>query len=134
MANDHDLDNEDESTPKKVDKSHQPAKNDTPKKAKRDERTLMPHHDDDEDDYYPEKNWRGGDSKYPPSWTLYEKMSKEEAQYKKGVPFQSCGKCSFYQSGHCKIIRGYISAEMRCRYYQEKYGAVVFSTIRVSRK
>jgi hypothetical protein len=109
-----------------------PKDSDTPTRSKKDERSLVDHDYDDDNDDHP---WRGGQTRYPPSWTLYEKMKKEEAQYQKGQPFHNCGKCSFYQSGHCQIVLGHISPEMGCRYFQQKYEAQVFFTgIRLKRK
>lgn len=121
MNDDYD---DDSTTPKKVDPSFQPPKNATPTNTKKDNRQLTPHgggvNDDEED---PEKNggpWRS-EYNFPPSSTLYEKMSKEDAGYRKGVPFENCGKCNYYQSGHCKVVRGYIEQSMVCKYFSEKY-------------
>lgn len=130
--NDKDLDNNDESLPSDMDETQQPERKATTVKNKKDERTLMPHKDDDGDEYDPKEAWRGGDSQYPPSWTLYEKMSKENAGYQKGAPFHNCGKCTYYQAGHCKIVRGYIAQSMGCKYFSEKYTPVTF-TMRMTR-
>ena len=124
----------DDSTPTDEDEDDQPDKKATPKKSKKDKRTLMPDYDNDGDEWDESENWRGGKYKYPPSSTLYEKMSKENAQYQVGVPFENCGKCTYYQSNHCKIVRGYIAQSMRCMYFQEKYEPQVITLTQISRK
>ena len=134
MKNDKDLDNNDESTPKKAQTPQQPESSITPTKGKKDNRTPVPKNDDDGDEYQPEENWRGGTSNYPPSYTLYEKMSKESAGYRQGMPFHNCGKCNYYQAGHCKIVRGYIAQSMGCKYYSEKYAPMSFAVVVSKRK
>jgi hypothetical protein len=124
MKNDKDLDNNDESSPKKAMRPHQPEPNVTPVKNKKDDRSTMPKKDDDGDEYKPEESFRGGSRNYPPSSTLYEKMSKENALYQQGAPFENCGKCNYYQPGHCKIVRGYIVQSMVCKYFSEKYAPI----------
>ena len=133
MKNDHDLDDNDESTPKKARQPQQPEPNITPTKGKKDNRTLVPQSDDDGDEYDAENGYRGGNHNYPPSSTLYEKMSKENAEYQKGVPFENCGKCTYYISGHCKVVRGYIEQNMVCKYFSEKYNSSSFG-IMISRR
>ena len=129
---DKDLDDtNDNTTPSKLDPKWQPEKNETTVKGPKDKRELRPINDHDGDEYEPEDEWRGPKTPYPPSWTLYSKMSKEEAGYQQGIPFSSCGKCNFYQSGACKVVRGHISPAMRCYYFQEKYQAMVFTPMRI---
>lgn len=108
---------DDDSTPTKVDTKAQPADSDTTVKGKKDTRSLMPSKKMEEEDSesYETRSF------YPPSWTRSEKMSKEEAEYKQGKPFHHCGKCTYYSDSHCRVVRGYISPSMGCRYFQEKY-------------
>ena len=125
MKSDNDLDNNDESTPKKSKTPQQPESTITPVKGKVDKRSTVPRKDDDGDEYYPDDSYRGYGRNFPPSSTLYEKMSKENAEYQKGVPFENCGKCNYYQAGHCKIVRGYIAQSMVCKYFSEKYSSMI---------
>ena len=126
MKNDKDLDNNDETTPKKSMKWQQPEKTVSTTKNNPDKRTTMVHKDDDGDEYTPDQAYRNyGD--YPPSYTLHEKMTKENALYQQGMPFENCGKCNFYIAGHCKIVRGYIAQGMVCKYFQEKYSPTAFA-------
>jgi hypothetical protein len=117
---DKDLDNPDPSTTKKASRPHQPSSDVTTTKGPKDERSTKPKKDNDGDEYEPEKSWRFSGS-YPPSWTSSEKMSKETAEYKQGMPFANCGKCTYYQSNHCKVVAGYIVQSMVCKYFAEKY-------------
>ena len=129
MAKEPDYDEHDMSTPTKVDQEAQYPNNETPTKGKRDKRELRPVRDYDSDDPPAEEMWRGGNFKYPPSWTMFEKMSKEEARYQNGAPFHNCGKCGFYSGNQCKVVRGFISPSMGCVYFQEKYGAMTFQAV-----
>ena len=133
MKDDNDLDNNDKSGTKKANHPHHPEKDATTVGNKKDDRSTMPKKDDDGDEYSPEDSWRSPGN-YPPSSTLYEKMSKENAQYMKGVPFENCGKCNYYQAGHCKIVRGYIEQSMVCKYFSEKYTATSFTMMISKRK
>jgi hypothetical protein len=130
MKTDNDLDNNDMSTPKKVQKNQQPESNITPTKGKRDNRSNVPKKDDDGDEYDAENSYRGYGKSFPPSSTLYEKMSKENAAYQQGAPFENCGKCNYYSAGHCKIVRGYIVPSMVCKYFSEKYSSISISVIK----
>lgn len=127
-------DTDDTSTPSKVDEEAQYPDNETPTKNKRDKRQLVPKHskDDQDDDA---DDWRGG-SDYPPSWTMYEKASKEVAAFRVGGPFHRCGLCSYYSGNSCKIVRGYVSPNMSCRFFQKKYEAADYSkvTMRINRR
>ena len=114
---------DDDTTPTHTDKKAQPKDSDTPTNAKSDTRTLQPTKEQKEVNDVSYEN----QSFYPPSWTRSEKMNKETAEYKKGTPFHRCGSCTYYQSSHCKIVKGHISPEMSCEYYQEKYDPQRFS-------
>lgn len=133
MKNDKDLDNNDESTPKKSISPNQPESTITTTKGKKDNRSNVPKNDDDGDEYDPTESFRGGKYSYPPSYTMYEKISKETAEYKQGMPFHNCGKCNYYQAGHCKIVRGYIAQSMGCKYFSEKYTPMIVG-IAIKRK
>jgi hypothetical protein len=120
---------EDDSTPTHSDQKAQPKDKDTPVNNKSDGRTLQPTQEQKEAN---SKAYETQDY-YPPGWTRSEKMSKETAEYKKGTPFHTCGGCTYYQSSHCKIVRGYISPEMSCLYHQEKYDPDRFKSIMIKR-
>jgi len=135
MADEYD-EVDDQTTPTKLDKSKQIPKDQTTKSAprgKHDDRELRPQLDEDDK---PENTFRGGESHYPPSWTMFEKMSKEDAEYRQGMPFHNCGKCQYYQGNICKVVRGYIVQSMGCKYFQEKYSPVSFGVplrVRISK-
>lgn len=122
----------DDSTPKHSDKAAQPPDNDTPTKAKADSRTTMPTREEREEnqEYRPTHP----DKPYPPSWTRTEKMKKETAEYRKGKPFHSCGSCRHYSDRECDVVAGYISPDMGCSYYQEKYSPENFMVMIGKRK
>ncbi len=115
----------DDTTPKKLDKAFQPPTRATPTNTKSDDRRTTPDTDDKGDESNEKPVWRR-DMDFPPSWTLYEKMSKETACYQQGAPFENCAKCNYYQGGQCKIVRGHILGSMVCRYYSEKYVPTVY--------
>lgn len=118
----------DDSTPTHEDTAAQPPKDVTPTNYKKDSRTLKPQYDEDDEELYAPK------TRYPPSWTREEKMSKETAEYRQGKPFHHCGICSYYQSSSCKIVRGYIAPSMGCSYFQEKYDPGRFGVTIVTAK
>lgn len=120
----------DDTTPKKLDKAFQPNKGVTPVNTKSDDRRTTPDTDKSGDEQSEKPIWRR-DMDFPPSWTLYEKMSKETAMYQQGRPFENCAKCNYYQGGQCKIVRGHILGSMVCRYFSEKYTPM---TITIGRK
>lgn len=123
--------NDDTSTPTKIDIEEQISDDETPVKNKRDKRQLVLKKNRDEDD--DADDWRGG-SDYPPSWTMYEKASKEVAEFRVGGPFHRCGLCSYYSGNTCKIVRGYVSPNMSCRFFQKKYEASDYGVAIVKRR
>jgi hypothetical protein len=116
----------DDSTPTHLDKKDQPPMSDTPAKNKPDNRTLKPTEQTHEANIEAEETYQ-----FPPSRISKEKVSKENAEYMQGKPFHRCGICTYYQSNHCKVVRGYISPEMGCKYFQEKYDPKRFNVITV---
>lgn len=125
----------DESTPKKSVTPNQPKDSATPTNTKSDDRTPVAKRTSGEkesegDNDNDSDNYRGYKRKFAPSYTLYEKMSKENAEYRQGMPFEHCGKCNYYSGGNCKIVRGTIAASMVCSYFSEKYNATFSFSIR----
>lgn len=49
----------------------------------------------------------------------HEKLSKEEAGYKRGIKQAHCGICKHYKHPHaCEIVEGKIFPAMWCRYFE----------------
>ena len=116
---------DDDSTPTKSDQTAQPKDKATTVNTKKDTRSLMPSKEDEAEDEvsYETRHY------FPPSWTNFEKMSKEDAHYGQGKPFHNCGTCTYYQSSHCKVVRGYIEQSMGCKYFSKKYDSTKFSKL-----
>lgn len=50
-----------------------------------------------------------------------ELVSKENAEYQKGTPFERCGVCEYMFGHKCKVVAGYITAYQVCKYFQKEY-------------
>jgi len=51
-----------------------------------------------------------------------EQYSKEDAEYRVGVPFERCGQCEFFKNPHaCEIVRGYIVQQQVCKFFDKKF-------------
>lgn len=60
---------------------------------------------------------------FPPRYVYRngEQVTKENAEYAKGMPFHRCGLCTYYDDHKCKIVAGFIDPYMGCKYFMKKY-------------
>lgn len=50
-----------------------------------------------------------------------EKVSKEDAEYRKGEAFRRCGNCRhMHKDGSCEIVEGKVEPYMVCKYFDKR--------------